>query len=854
MQKMSPRQTVTVRLPLPTETLEAPRRTVCIDKVATRPTMDLMAPARTRRQSMAMVDRRLVGERTESPERSMRRRLTKGQSKMLDLRNVPRGRVASLMESWEEDDDVRPSSRRPSSLPGLASLDSQGSGLGYFKDKWRDLETAIQPELRNRAYTEDLRRDLLNLTDFAETKDMGHAVKEGYITEDFSRLIFDKFKNEPEPEFLQDINLEACGGLSMVKEIPLREKYFWFLVLVASVAFNVTYLLHLDWAIFKTYFVEVFGTLDWRIIVDRLSNGGGAESKSKIQKELLDDDNFKASIFGLISDHSTRMLIVNSAVMVAIWEVVWLFIQLVHAAYLMFIVICEVSEYKRYHAIGYFFQRLLPQVSTFSAVKLLARVHPSLISHEFRLWLSESSEKIWFAHRRNTFGYAVLTITFVLFNICCATASVCAFSVKMLAVSFKLVNNDVSVWLRLASIVATLNQVVGAVYLERVLQDRIFLFVFGGRDANYEDDELAYRNAYETRLMKEIWHQYVVQGNGAKGWAQGWRTWPQTCYNALNAIVLLSTLDHYDLQYLMVEDPEEAADLFERLGLVQSAGTGSSNDAPQRSVSAPEDLSPSKRAASKEATRKEISTCNKLWAWLNCRDVDHRNTSREERLGTVDEEGEDVSPSRVTSRSRVNSPLAESEVNGVSGVNGVNGYQVLTQDQDAPVLPTEDRIEEQVPVEREDVASLHPSNSMDVLGPVCSEQERQSCNATESAVTNQNTLAQREDPTERESSQPLLSTPPEEDPEAGSAGSAGSASNLSQRSGMEGLARLFGNADYWGDSLSELSQNSRPRRSRPLAWGDGLSETVISTSRSETKESFDWDMMFSPQARGDDMV
>eukprot|EP00435_Cladocopium_sp_Y103_P074745 s26_g50.t3 len=32
MQKMSPRQTVTVRLPLPTETLEPPRRTVCIDK------------------------------------------------------------------------------------------------------------------------------------------------------------------------------------------------------------------------------------------------------------------------------------------------------------------------------------------------------------------------------------------------------------------------------------------------------------------------------------------------------------------------------------------------------------------------------------------------------------------------------------------------------------------------------------------------------------------------------------------------------------------------------------------------------------------------------------------------------
>jgi len=104
-------------------------------------------------------------------------------------------------------------------------------------------------------------------------------------------------------------------------------------------------------------------------------------------------------------------------------------------------------------------------------------------------------------------------------------------ALRLVTVSCTDVNPDGSPrWLRLASIVATLNQVVGAVYLERVLQadktdnadnasasqhhdekrtdqsststqcanfpgkDRIFLFVFGGRDANYEDDELAYRN------------------------------------------------------------------------------------------------------------------------------------------------------------------------------------------------------------------------------------------------------------------------------------------------------------------------------------------------------------------------
>lgn len=38
--------------------------------------------------------------------------------------------------------------------------------------------------LRLSSFSKDLRRDLLNLTDFAETKDMGEAVKEGYITEE----------------------------------------------------------------------------------------------------------------------------------------------------------------------------------------------------------------------------------------------------------------------------------------------------------------------------------------------------------------------------------------------------------------------------------------------------------------------------------------------------------------------------------------------------------------------------------------------------------------------------------------------------------------------------------------------
>eukprot|EP00913_Durusdinium_trenchii_P032189 g30141.t1 len=587
----------------------SPRRrtALSIDRVGTKAT-------ETRRGSLVP---RPIGERTESPERSrMGRRMTRIKTQKFlgtDLR-IPRGRAESLLYTYGEDDDLQPSSRRPSSLPGgLNSLESSGSGLGYyFKDQ--DFEGPGECHAAG-----------------ASKPGLDRGSAEGF---DFSRLIFDKFKNEAEPEFLQDLTLEVTGGLNMVAEIPLKEKYLWFIVLLVSVVFNVSYLLHLDWAIFKTYLTEVFGTFDPRLIADRLSNGGGSESRKEIQAQLLDDKSFKASIFGLISDQQTRMMIVNAAVMVAIWEVAWLCFQFAtHQESLSYGVrFGDVSaggwRYKRFNAVGYFFQKLLPQVSTFSAVKLLARVHPSLLSHEYRIWVSESSEKLLCGHRRNTIGYVMLTITFVIFNICCAMASVSAFSVKMLAVSFKLVNPEVPTWLRLASILATLNQVVGAVYLERVLQDRIFLFVFGGRDATYEDDELAYRNAYETRLMKEIWVQYWHKKNPATGC----RTWPQTALNALNAVVLLATLDHYDLQYLMVEDPEGEMDLFERLGLVES-----SQDAPQRSVSAqrgpvelgrkpkalkPDDLSPSKRKKSNQSNvhkeKQDTSTCASLCNLLPC--------------------------------------------------------------------------------------------------------------------------------------------------------------------------------------------------------------------------------------------
>ncbi|CAE7618966.1 unnamed protein product [Symbiodinium sp. CCMP2592] len=213
---------------------------------------------------------------------------------------------------------------------------------------------------------------------------------------------------------------------------------------------------------------------------------------------------FKGSVFGMISDHKTRLTIVTAAVMVATWEVGWLIVQAVWVVHLLYMLCCEHSEYKRYNAVGYFFHTILPQASTFSAVKLMARVHPSLILNEYHDWVASFSERGWCGHRRNIIGWIMLTTSFTIFHLLCASAAISAFSVKMLAVSFTVVKPNISWCYRVFCIFATLLQIMGAVNVDALLQDRVLLFVFGGHRATYEDDTLAYKNAYMARLVKEI--------------------------------------------------------------------------------------------------------------------------------------------------------------------------------------------------------------------------------------------------------------------------------------------------------------------------------------------------------------
>mmetsp|Transcript_33928 Transcript_33928/g.106281 ORF Transcript_33928/g.106281 Transcript_33928/m.106281 type:complete len:656 (-) Transcript_33928:83-2050(-) len=427
----------------------------------------------------------------------------------------------------------------------------------YSRDSASSL---LSPRMRERAKTQDVRYEMLNVAGDASGRiQVERLCDHGFTTEDLSRVVYDKFRGQDLPDFLDYIGLERNGGLDRLHEIWSPEKYFWFALLLCCVLFNVSYLLAMDWVIFSAFLEEVMSDVQ-SLTVNNITQAGDIITSSPQTKDIAQH----------VKDPLTRWWLLNVAVLVATWEIAWICVKVLHTIYIWWLFCFGGSEYKSFHAAMYFFQKLLPQFSTFSAIKLMAKVHPSLIYNEYLYFIYESR---W---RATWSGLAAVTLWFLVKCVTCAMAALGAFTIKVITVGTKIVDPRNSVLNKVGTVAALLNQCMGCVIMEVVLQDRLFLFVFGGQDAMYQDRGLAYKNVYECRMAKQIWEDF---------WEKGKR---------LQAIVLFATFDHYDLQKLLIESPPEDYNNVD-LGLIADSPTESLlpiNEASQEvSIPTPEDSS-----------------------------------------------------------------------------------------------------------------------------------------------------------------------------------------------------------------------------------------------------------------------
>jgi len=290
--------------------------------------------------------------------------------------------------------------------------------------------------------------------------------------------------------------------------------------------------------------------------------------------------NAALDIYSHIQDPQRRKTILKLAGIVGTCEVMWVLFKCGQGLHQLrvFLGICDKSEYRQYSHGTDFFQDTLPLLSTFSLLKFVSFVHPSLIASSYFDMLQQRS---WLPDTK--IGTVLVTFYFVLTRLLLAVLAVGAFAMKLLAVGLKLIDPGYNVYACGALAFMLMNQCMGAVMFERVLQDRLFLFIFGGSDTDFCEDELALKGVYRCRLSKQIWQDYFEKADN-------------TFQGCCKALVLLATFDHFDLQRLLINDPPEEQDVAGDGTATAKSGTSSCPFSRHQSVDF-EGRQPPRRAA-----------------------------------------------------------------------------------------------------------------------------------------------------------------------------------------------------------------------------------------------------------------
>jgi len=397
--------------------------------------------------------------------------------------------------------------------------------------------------------------DIFEADQWEKTVTLDMLVDEGCTIDDISHVIYDKMcAVEYESgicalDFFPHVSLDKIGGLDNVQKLWYPTRPLWALLLVGQCIANIALLLSLNKSIFAAAWMQaVRSAEEVTRHADNLDFSGairgmdvGHMSNSTSFDVAGDDGRFLT--FAAEWEARRRFLAIASfialmevaGVLYLIWRVCQLLIRFSFSGSLG----AKKSEFSAYMAIDTLVRTTIPLMSTFSALKLGVRVHPLIIYNDYTNTIRVTT----LCGRpvgRGPLGVALLTIAFGISRLFYLTIGLSAFCVKCAVVGAKLTHPQLCSWWRSwAEAFALLNCCINAVPMEKQLQDRVFLFIFGGEDADYQDDERALLYVYRCWLIKAIWQEYWQKG-------ERWKTF-----------FLLTTLDHYDLQTMILQHSDK---------------------------------------------------------------------------------------------------------------------------------------------------------------------------------------------------------------------------------------------------------------------------------------------------------
>jgi len=436
-------------------------------------------------------------------------------------RSVSMGSISAMSASPHIDSDIKRKGFVRWRRHGMSLLSSDtGNALGI--DVSEVLERVAKDDPTNvelKAMVEQVEQSQ-EKTSNLEIHDL---IAAGCSIEDISLVIYDMLQGNALPNFLPHVTLDQDGGLDRIEALWYWQKYIWCTFSFACAALNYAMLVSLNWSVFCSVWYN------WEPGLNDHLNSAQREALEEVERDL----------FQSIAFTTTRQRFLAIASIIATCE-------MFGVVYLLFFALRQISrfasnggfakahksEYRAYRAIESLFRETIPLMGTFSAIKLVYAVHPALLYQQF----VNSVEECGCCRPFGPPGM-IQMVWFVVSRLMLGSVAVMAFGVKLVVISAKLVNPNscgIRAW---AEVLALMNQCIGSVRLEQQLQDRLFLFIFGGNDAEFQDDERALRNVYRCRVAKQVWTEFAIEKR-----------------QYVKAITLLTTFNHYDLQTLLMED------------------------------------------------------------------------------------------------------------------------------------------------------------------------------------------------------------------------------------------------------------------------------------------------------------
>jgi hypothetical protein len=182
-----------------------------------------------------------------------------------------------------------------------------------------------------------------------------------------------------------------------------------------------------------------------------------------------------------------------------------LMVMLLNSLYFVVAASLTSSPSRRWRDIYLLFWRRIPELSTFTAMKLLFYVDPWVVSTqtttELHTWKQLATHGFYFKTASRVLRY-------LLWHAICLLVGVNAFFIKLRHTSADYVTKEsMNIW-DLLGCLMFIFQVLAVVNVTSIVRTRLFFFVFGGEDCTVTSREKAKEIVWNALLAKKVWETH----------------------------------------------------------------------------------------------------------------------------------------------------------------------------------------------------------------------------------------------------------------------------------------------------------------------------------------------------------